>query len=458
MAYELTCPNCGAVVKSPFVRVGAVTTCGQCSTRYCVREEDIRRPSVTAAAEADPAVVILDEEEEEETDAAEGSDPGGTDATGLSGLSTLMREQDRAVDAAADGAGDALPPASGPTRDSPETPRLAAPRGRPSASPSVAAQRSRRRRNQQVGLLVGISVTAALLFVGLMILVMMMPEEPDPPRSIEGSDPTARTTPPEPAQTPPDPAPEPSPDDPQDAPVSDDPPAVAADPPDDPAPSPPAPLPRVEAISLLPSDWRRFEPPVFLPPETDDPVRVKSARIVELSGGPAAEVTVISDTLSLIDQATLTVALTDEAGQALMAFAVPVSLLEPLSQRTYQVSLPDDAPVDLTLRAQAKLRRAVDDAYALMGVSVQATTKDGRPRLRLFATTPEEAHIDEAVFTITAHGEGGEEPNGEWRCTVPGPFEGGTSIRAIATLPEKDAARFASPGRAHWSATAVGLE
>jgi len=452
MAYELTCPHCGAVVKSPFVRVGAVTTCGQCSTRYCVREADIRRPSASAGSDVDPAVVLLDDEE---SDAAEGRDAGGGDTTGLSGLSTLMREQDRVADTAAY---EALPPASGPTRASSESTRSAAPRSRSGASASIATRRSRRRRKQQIGLLVGISITAALLLVGLMILVMMMPEAPDPPRSIDDPGPVAEAPDPEPSDTPPDPTPTPPDSETADAPASDE-PAVATEPPEpDDEPTPPAPLPRVEAISLLPSDWRRFEPPVFLPPESADPVRVKSARMVEQSDGRSAEVTVISDTLALIDQATLTVALTDEAGQASMAFAVPVSLLEPLSQRTYQVALPADAPPEHTLRAQVKLRRAVDEAYALMGVSVQTSVEDARPRLRLFATTPEDARLNEAVFTITAQGAGGDEPSGKWRCTVPGPFAPGSQVRAIATLPEEDAPRFDSPGQARWSATAVGLE
>jgi hypothetical protein len=449
MAYELTCPHCGAVVKSPFVRVGAVTTCGQCSTRYCVREEGIRRPSATAPADADPAVVLLDEDE---ADTAETGDPGATDATGLSGLSTLMREQDAVADTAE---GDALPPAAPPTPAARQRPAGAAPRGRATADASRATRGPQRRRKQQIGLLVGISIIAALLFVGLMILVILMPEEPDPPRSIDDPGPTAEA--PEPDDPTPDPEPSPPDPEPTDALSPDEPPAVAADPPD-PAPTPPAPLPRVEAVSLLPSDWRRYEPPVFLPPETDDPVRVKSARIVEQADGRAADVTVISDTLMLIDQATLTVALTDEAGQASMAFAVPVSLLEPLTQRTYQVTLPADAPGDPTLRAQVKLRRAVDQAFGLMGVSVQPTAEDGRPKLRLYATTPEEARIDEAVFTITARDDRGDQPSAAWRCTVPGPFAGGTSIRAIATLPEEDASRLTSPGQTHWSATAVGLE
>ncbi len=463
MAYELTCPGCGAVVKSPFVRVGAVVTCGQCSTRYGVREQDIRRPS---AAGPDPAVVIIDEDDEPSL--GDAKDPGGTDATGLSGLSTLMRQQDPAHDA--------------PGLQAPPDARLVAakvPSGPPTAPPTpalsiaerIAERRRAQRRRRQAGLVVGISVTAALLLIGLIVLVMLMPDDTPPPRDPFVNDPTQASDDPAPA-VPPTPANgsapgaaavdagTPAPADANDSPH---PPEGSPEGPAELAagvdgePPQPAPARLAAAISLMPTPWRRFEPPVLLPPDADDPVRVLDAKITETPGGRVAQVTVISDTLALVDQATLTVALTDEAGQASMAFAVPVSLLDPLSQRSYEMPLPDDAPTGLRLTARVKLRRLSQRATALSDVGVRVNPEADGPTLRLTATTPDQLKLNEAVFTITADGSEAP-PLGVWRCTVPGPFAGGTSIRAIATLPQTETADHNALTRARWTATAVGLE
>lgn len=55
--YELTCPDCKNVMKTPFARVGAVATCTQCKRRFSVSPETLRRTIVPQPTDALSAVV-----------------------------------------------------------------------------------------------------------------------------------------------------------------------------------------------------------------------------------------------------------------------------------------------------------------------------------------------------------------------------------------------------------------
>lgn len=50
--YELTCPDCKKVMKTPFARVGAVATCTQCKRRFSVSAETLRRTVIPQPTDA----------------------------------------------------------------------------------------------------------------------------------------------------------------------------------------------------------------------------------------------------------------------------------------------------------------------------------------------------------------------------------------------------------------------
>jgi len=180
----VVCPECEAVTRTPFVRVGARARCGSCGARYVVDGSRVRRHAPPASAVVvvkpkaeDPAAGTDDPTRPDDThDPAAAGDTGGEagDAAGgpgdaplgLTGLSDLLCREAGVPPGGPLGGGP--PPTATAAAPTPPTPQPPAVVEGPVPEPSTAARsssrrpRARRQRDTRRRLLLGGAATLLL--------------------------------------------------------------------------------------------------------------------------------------------------------------------------------------------------------------------------------------------------------------------------------------------------------
>ncbi len=429
MVYQLTCPECGAVVKSPFVRVGAITRCGRCAKRYAVREDDLVRPSRPNAPTPVAEAVVQPEH-----------------TPGLSGLTNLMKQQDTVADYVAVSLEESAELATA-------IPVAEVATALPAGAAELIAQRKaqQKRKNMQLaGALLGLAVGGGLVITLMVTLLKSGPTTGDP--TTNATDPTTTGSPDtpgtsvagqDPAST--DPT---SPDSPGTQPQN---PTQTTDTPPD---TPPA-APPLVARSANPAAWKPLDTPTdarTLTQPTGDPVRVLSLGIVREDGADFVEARLISDTLSTIDDATLSVYLVNPQGMAVQVTQVPAAMIPPLESKTVRVMLPAGASNGRTLAARAKLERSCRVAEPIGRVTYTQEEADaGGLLLKLKAEEPVNPRFSRVVLFLKATDHTLADL-GTWRVDIPGPFGVEGVVAATAHLP------LTRPDPVTWTVTGHALE
>ncbi len=163
--YELTCPDCGHKVRSPFIRAGAMVDCPSCSHRFRIAATHFKRDvqwSIPATPEAGELVTASAKTgTREERQAAQVTQQ----VIGLSGLSEMMRQEPNGRDK-----GVRRPDPPAPAVESPAIPesyREPSAKGHRTTA-AISARIKRKKRKKQNRMTIMLSV-AALAMLGLVV-------------------------------------------------------------------------------------------------------------------------------------------------------------------------------------------------------------------------------------------------------------------------------------------------
>lgn len=302
VAYELTCPSCGNVVASPFVRVGAVVACARCSAKYRIAENHVKRKvGALAASQAAPpngGRPAGDDLEFQSTDDLIG-EAGDGHVIGLSGLSEMMRQE-----------------TAGKHEAKPAKPAPPIPAGRPPAHRAPAPSARRRRTDRMVYAIIG-GLVLAIGVVGGLLWYMMQTGDRSPFSAMFSG--------------------------------NDAPPAVG----DGPAPLIPGTeesaltydwIPLAEPKPIAEPVWERRDEP-FRAGITDHSVwLINEARVFTENAQEHFTATLVCDGDGVIASAVVHLSMVSEEGRTLAQTRVPVTLLGPSMPQPLRVPLPRDLP------------------------------------------------------------------------------------------------------------------
>jgi hypothetical protein len=367
--YELTCPDCRNVMKTPFVRVGAVATCAKCKRQFPVTADGVRRVSAS---------------------------PGAA-AAGLAGA--MAGASAVAASNVAGAAADEFVPATLDTPDSPtasappivsreparETPRPTVPEAARSEADEVADQlapSSRRRpirpvRNRQKGPLILLALVAVLLAAGVGIGVYAWMSQPvsttQPGDAPDAAEPDAGT------------------------------PAVEL-------PTLDHGVRIVQAQTLVPREWktRAIGDP---PSQQAGPVTLEDARVEYEGGGEPGtfRARVVASSFDMFESVGVTIYLLNQDNQPIATTDASVKLLTSHRPQELEIAVPaelarETIEVDWRARPGPRLTSAVP--YESRVVE-PARVENNRTAFRIEAYNPLANTARRSLFLVTASDDGG---------------------------------------------------
>lgn len=362
--YQVTCPSCHAVVSTPFVRVGAVLSCGSCHHRYLIDAGHIRQ-----VAGPDGAGKRSDQ-------------PSGANAPmqgGMHGLRELMRreaelERDSRFDDYETIAPEPDRPMAPAIIPSSVTPVPIAPeRGVPDADPRPAsgapgAEADKPAKSISMGFVIVLASAIVLACFGGGIWYYLQPR---PPAAMPVN-----------------------PDEAEDAgPVYDGPIFQG--------------LPLVESIALEHTAWEQPNTPFIPTAQQYDDVYLADQRLEPGDAGEIAFVCdVVSDRPSVILHGELTISLVNPQGIEKAITTVPLTLISPGHPMSLRIPIPANLdPTMMTPAWSITVDQWAESGELIDDCSVQTQSAGADTMARLLVGNDTDHEVHEVTMLVTALGD-----------------------------------------------------